>query len=179
MKISITGERARLIDKEIITSGSVGYQLELEFDAEWDGLSKTAVFQSGDTAVSVILNPSATSVIVPWEVLQTPNLELLVGIYGFTLADDETVTKATPTIYCKVGKIQVGTDPNDADPPMPSPTGTLIEQLQQEVERLDEEKADKTYVDAHIDDTDVHTTVEEKESWDTKNKMPDRAKERI
>ena len=45
--------------RELVTSGSVNvYQVEFTFSADWEGMTKTAVFRAGDVSRSVPLEAS-------------------------------------------------------------------------------------------------------------------------
>ena len=110
IKIDVIGNVARVIEKPSrITSGTVGLPIEFTFDSQWKGLRKVAVFKAGDI-IKVVDNPEAGT-IVPWEVLEKPNVWLYVGVYG-TNADGSIVI---PTTWTNVSVIQVGVNP-DGDP---------------------------------------------------------------
>lgn len=106
--------------REMLTSGSVNvYQAQFEFSADWDGLTRTAVFQAGSVSRSVLLDESGTCT-VPWEVLKTPGISLAAGVYGEK--DGEVVL---PTIWARLGLIMEGAAPGEDDQP---PTPDLWEQ---------------------------------------------------
>lgn len=110
IKIEVTGNIARVIEKPSrITSGTVGLPVEFTFDSQWDGLKKVAVFRGGNI-VKTVDNPEEGTT-VPWEVLETPNVFLSVGVYGTN--DDGTVV--IPTMWANVRVISVGANP-DGDP---------------------------------------------------------------
>lgn len=100
---------------EIITSGSVNvYDIRFGFSEDWDGLSKTAVFRSGQKTVSVLLSETGACSI-PWEVLSKPDLHLEAGVYG-TKGEDIVL----PTVWADLGAIKPGVIPGDeARPPTP------------------------------------------------------------
>lgn len=102
-------------EKEPVTSGSVNvYQAQFEFSDDWDGLTRTAVFQAGSVSRSVLLDESGTCT-VPWEVLKTPRISLAAGVCGEK--DGDVVL---PTVWAWLGLIMEGAAPGeDAQPPTP------------------------------------------------------------
>lgn len=120
-----------LKEREPITSGSVNaYQVGFEFSADWDGLTKTAVFRAGDQVVSILLDDSGECGI-PWEVLQTPALRLDVGVYG-----EHSGETVLPTVWTSLGIILKGVDvPAEGQTP---PTPEIWEQeLAKKGDRID------------------------------------------
>jgi hypothetical protein len=110
IKIEVTGNIARVIEKpKKITSGTVGLPVEVSFDSQWDGLSKTIVFQAG--CVCKVVDVTPTEMVVPWEVLEKPGNWLCIGAYGAN--KDNTI--AIPTTWANVCVINIGTNP-DGDP---------------------------------------------------------------
>ena len=94
--------RLHVRSQEPITSGSVNvYPVRFAFSAEWDGLSRTAVFKAGADGepVSVLLDASSECTI-PWEILTEKGPLLMAGVYG-TDASGEIVL---PTIWVSLGK---------------------------------------------------------------------------
>ncbi len=107
--------------KEMLTSGSRNvYEVQFLFDDDWDGLTKTAVFHAGDRTFSVQIDDSGKCVIL-WEVLQTANRQLQIGIYG-TRGTDTVL----PTVWAGIGAIQQGTVLGEMARP---PTPGIYEQL--------------------------------------------------
>lgn len=131
IKIEVTGNIARVIEKPMrITAGTVGLPVEFVFDSQWDGLSKTAVFQAGH--VCKIVDSLDTKTVVPWEVLTIPGAWLSIGAYGVN-ADGSV---AIPTIWVNVSAINISAHPNGdpaADPSLP-----IYQKLLNEVEELRE-----------------------------------------
>lgn len=110
IKIEVIGNIARVTKKPgRITSGTVGLPVEFSFDSQWDGLSKTAVFEGGD--VQKVVDSLEYETVVPWEVLANPGPWLSIGVYGVN-ADGSA---AIPTIWANVGPIHVGVN-TDGDP---------------------------------------------------------------
>lgn len=101
--------------REMLTSGSVNvYPVRFGFSAEWDGLTRTAVFQGGGVSRSVLLGEDNEAVI-PWEVLEKAGCYLTAGVYG---TRGETVV--LPTIWANLGLIQEGAVPGEeSHPPTP------------------------------------------------------------
>ena len=105
----------RCVQSEPLTSGMVGQPIELEYSADFDGLTLTAVFTNGKTTIDV-LNPGAQCMI-PHEVLDTVGEVVKVGIYA--VRGDELVI---PTVYANIGTVLKGADPSgdvSADPTLP------------------------------------------------------------
>ena len=92
-----------VMEREPVTSGAMNTNaVRFEFSPDWDGLSRTAVFQSGSREVSVLLDRSGTCV-VPWEVLTQPGRYLIAGVYA------------------NLGLILEGAITGDAPEPVPPP----------------------------------------------------------
>lgn len=101
--------------REPVTSGSVNvYPVQFEFSADWNGLSRTAVFRAGGESRAVLLGDD-NETIVPWEVLQKPGVYLFVGVYG-----TQGGNVVLPTVWGSCGMILEGASPGDeAQPPTP------------------------------------------------------------
>lgn len=102
-------------EKEPVTSGSVNvYTVKFEFSQDWDGLTRKAVFRAGSVSVTVLLDADGLCT-VPWEVLKTPGLSLMAGVFG---CGEET---ALPTVWARLGLIFRGVpgDSPGAQPPTP------------------------------------------------------------
>ena len=102
-------------NREPVVSGSVNvYQARFSFSADWDGLTRMAVFLSGGETVSILLNETDTC-LIPWEVLVKPGVRLKVGVYG-TRGEDVVL----PTVWADCGFILEGAAPGkDTQPPSP------------------------------------------------------------
>lgn len=123
-----SGADGCMVVAETLTTGMVGKEVKLEFTADWDGLSKTAVFMAGEVTRDVA-GVSGTAVI-PAEVLAVPLQQLYVGIYG--VSGDGTVT---PTIRAAGPVILPGIDPSgdagtEPDLPVWAQLQTRIDDLQ-------------------------------------------------
>lgn len=81
IRYMVDGQRLLAIDKWVPVAGTAGaYTLHFTFSDDWEGLTRHAVFKSGDTEVASIIN-SDSECSVPWEVLTEPGW-LSVGVYG-------------------------------------------------------------------------------------------------
>lgn len=120
IKIRINTRNATLVEKETITSGSVGIAVHFEFSDDWEGLAKTAVFSDGTITKDVVL--TTNECFIPPECLTTEGRSLRIGIYG---TNDENIV--IPTIYCWIGQIKKGTEIS-GDPSIP-PTPSVVEQI--------------------------------------------------
>lgn len=101
--------------RELVTSGSVeAYNVRFQFSDDWSGMSRTAIFRAGTESRAVLLEDDDT-VVVPWEVLATPNVQLFCGTYG---TKEQHVV--LPTIWADLGLIREGAVPGEtAQPPTP------------------------------------------------------------
>lgn len=104
-----------LRERETLTSSSVNiYRVRFSFSADWDGLDKIAVFQTGEGSWSMLLNET-NECIIPWEALKKPSLNLLCGVYGTREGNI-----VLPTIWSSLGQIICGATPGeDVQPPTP------------------------------------------------------------
>ena len=112
---------------KVITSGTVGFPVEISFDDSWKDLDRLVLFRADDVTVTT-KDPK----VIPWEVLEKPRVYLQIGVYGIN-ADG---TYAIPTMWTSVCMISVGTDP-EADPAM-DPTLPVWQELLDRVEDLEE-----------------------------------------
>ena len=102
MKILCTRRQARLVGGQLITSGSVGIEVDFEFSEDWQGTAKIAVFSGSGVTKDVILGEDRC--IIPHECLEKHGGHLVVGVYGYRLEDD-VKTIVIPTVYANIGKI--------------------------------------------------------------------------
>ena len=74
-------------DRNAVVAGAVNhYELNISFDDDWDGLTKTVVLENGDVKVELLYTGGLT---LPWEVCREGGL--LVSVRGTkTLADGRT-----------------------------------------------------------------------------------------
>lgn len=101
--------------QELLVEGAVNVNIvQFVFSSDWDGLTKTAVFQAGSYKYSVLLDESNEAPI-PWEALQNPRRTLYAGVYG---TNGESLV--LPTIWASLGTIQEGASPGEnTQPPTP------------------------------------------------------------
>ena len=118
IQISVDTRRAVVTNKETLTVGSAGIQVQFTLSEDWDALSKLAVFRVGDdgTKVDVVLGESLTCVVPP-EVLTQEDEVLFIGIYG---ANGQG-TIIIPTIWASAGVVKPGTVPNTPANAQPTP----------------------------------------------------------
>lgn len=121
--LSASKVHLNVCQRETVTSGSVNvYLVQFEFNGDWDGLDKTAVFQSGDDKVSVVLCES-NQCQIPWEVLENPRRSLEAGVYG---TKDGTVV--LPTIWAQLGTIKEGCSlGTNTQPPTPDVYSQILD----------------------------------------------------
>lgn len=125
IKVYISGNHADVIEREPLTSGTVGKVIFFDFTEEWQSLTKYAVFEGSGRRIALV--NIGNSCIIPHEVLAKHGGALRVGVYGRT-ADGSA---ATPTVYAQLGIIQRGADPN-ADPST-KPTLPVWAQIQAQI----------------------------------------------
>lgn len=142
MIVSINSHSAFVKKSGVITTGSIGYKIYLEFSDDWKNLSKTCVFSGSDTVKDVLI--SGHSVVIPWECL-TKTGELTMGVYG--VGTDVTI----PTIYCSLGNVRAGTDPSGDE--STTPTLPVYSQLQAVVNSVREDMDNFSVPDADIDES--------------------------
>lgn len=121
-ELNIDTRIASVKRREKITAGSVGIQCRFAFSAEWDGLGKTAVFETDKHKIAVVLNTPAVT--IPWEVCEEADLDVIVGVYG----TNGNGTIVIPTIYAKLGTVAVGTTTDGAENAQ-TPTATDVQQI--------------------------------------------------
>ena len=98
------------------------YTVAFSFDSIWDGLDRTAVFQAGDSKISVILDDT-NQCQIPWEVLENPRRTLEVGVYG-----TRNGTVVLPTVWVSLGEIKQGVSLGDNNqPPTPDVYGQILQ----------------------------------------------------
>jgi len=99
-----------------LTSGSAGvYSVRFEFSTDWEGLSRTAVFQADGEPARMLLDESGECGI-PREVLVKPGVRLKAGVYG--VQGGEIVL---PTIWADLGEILRGVAMPDGGTYPPTP----------------------------------------------------------
>ena len=141
IKLRVSGNVAEITEcPEIITSGTVGLPVEFAFDESWEDLNRLAVFRAGDMTLTV-----EEPAVVPWEVLETPNVWLKIGVYGVN-ADGTVVI---PTLWANVCVIHTGANPDGES--AAAPTLTVGQKLLSEVSGIAAgAAAAAAAVDSHI-----------------------------
>ncbi len=110
-----------VVRRELMTSGSVQvYPVKFTFDQEWDGLTRTACFKAGATAVSVLLDDT-NECVIPWEITAQAGVAVQAGVYG--LGEEGAVV--LPTVWGKLGMVELGAEPGDN---AQDPTASVYEQ---------------------------------------------------
>lgn len=125
IEITANTRRAIVTNKELLTTGSAGIQVQFTLSEDWNGLVKLVVFRVGDEGESIdVALDSTLTCIVPSEVLVDNGEVLFIGIYG-TNGDNTVII---PTIWASAGVIRPGTLPNS--PSTPAPTPDIVTQIQ-------------------------------------------------
>ena len=104
---------------EVLTAGMVKVaSVRFVFSADWDGLTKTAVFTNGRTTVDVLPEKwDGDTVAVAPEVLAVAGRYARVGVYGTNASG-----VVLPTVWATLGKVQPAADPSgdaSTDPTLP------------------------------------------------------------
>ena len=129
-KIKMTFSGRDCVDKSVslVTTGSVGtVTAEFDFDAEWDGFARTAIFAAGDTVKRVVLD-DANACVVPWEVL-TNSKQLTIGVVG--TSGNRVLPSVPVTIPIIEGVCNGGTPPDDPTPDIYAQLLDLAKETQQ------------------------------------------------
>lgn len=107
--------------KEWITTGSSGIQVQFLFSDDWEGLSKFAVFRNAEIEESVIpiALPSSNLTELPAEncAAEYVDEKVYVGVYG----TDGIGHIIIPTIWVSLGVLKEGAAYEGMDPPQPTP----------------------------------------------------------
>ena len=107
--------------KEWLTTGSSGIQVQFLFSDDWDGLSKFAVFRNAEIEESVIpiALPSSNLTELPAEncAAEYVDEKVYVGVYG----TDGLGHIIIPTIWVSLGVLKEGASYEGMDPPQPTP----------------------------------------------------------
>lgn len=107
--------------KEWLTTGSSGIQVQFLFSEDWNGLSKFAVFRNAEIEESVIpiALPSSNLTELPAEncAAEYVDEKVYVGVYG----TDGLGHIIIPTIWVSLGVLKEGAAYEGMDPPQPTP----------------------------------------------------------
>lgn len=124
LTFAFTGVSGEMTVTDVLTSGMVGREVQIDLSGDWEGLYKTAVFSAGMVTRAVPLGGS--TVAIPWEVLVSPFHKLMVGICG----TDADGTVVIPTILAEGPVIRMGADPHameGTEPELPLGAVTLTD----------------------------------------------------
>ena len=138
-KTTITRAEPALIPK-----GIIGAVVKLSFSAEWEGLTKTAVFRAGEVTKDVADIQDA--VVIPTECTREEGELLQLGIYGV----DAQGTVAIPTLWASIGRITEAADPSGdetTDPSLP-----VWAQVLEMVKQLEEQGVTQNEVEQAVKD---------------------------
>lgn len=111
-----SGTEGKMTEKEILTAGTAGREVKLEFTEDWDGLSKILVFSNGVITRDVLY--TGENVTIPREILKKPLKRLTVGVYGVSPGGSVVI----PTLRAQGPLILPGVDPAgdpNLDPELP------------------------------------------------------------
>ena len=132
IKLTVSGAKATAIVDGVLTSGSVGIPVTIEYDSIWDGLAKNLMCATGKWhpagAPKAIINIDGSAAVAP-EALIADN-HLYLGVEGRN-ADGTLVICST---WADCGTVFAGADTN-ADPSV-QPTAPVWAQLRAEIEQL-------------------------------------------
>lgn len=113
-RIQISGVKAKVLTKKIITAGMIGAEVYIEYtDPAWDKLNKTVVFNGN--VIKDVIKPGVI-VPVPPETIASPSRHLYVGVYG----TDTNNNTAIPTLWADLGEVHTAADPSDDSSTNPS-----------------------------------------------------------
>ena len=110
--------------REKITAGSVGIEIQFEFSSDWEGLSRTAVFETDKRKIAKFLSSGTSAIEIPWEICEEAGLDAVVGIYG----TDDAGRIVIPTVYAKLGTVSVGATRTGAENAK-TPTASDVQQI--------------------------------------------------
>lgn len=124
--------------EELMTSGSVKTNfIQFVFSEDWNGLTKTAIFQTKKISIPVIVD-GEDKVAIPWEAMAFPKEEIKFGVYGVRFDDESTEDVdeeiVLPTIWGSLGKVVEGVLVEC--PPITEPTKDAYLQLLDYIKNL-------------------------------------------
>jgi len=119
--VAANTRRALVGQKEWITTGSSGIQVQFLFSDDWEGLSKFAVFRNAEIEESKIpiALPESNLTELPAEncAAEYVDEKVYVGVYG----SDGLGHIIIPTIWVSLGILKEGAAYEGMDPPQPTP----------------------------------------------------------
>lgn len=157
IQLIVTGRKPSVTVTDPLTTSSVGMPVEVELDADFDGLTAVVCFKAGEAAADVAMlgNP----VTVPAQCLTEAGVPLHVGVY----ARNGEGTVVIPTVWANCGTIRQGTTPSGIDPAEPETDWTAqVQQAAQDARDTAERLAEQ--VDGW--ETDIASAVSGAEKVD-------------
>lgn len=119
--VAANTRQALVGQKEWITTGSSGIQVQFLFSDDWEGLSKFAVFRNAEIEESKIpiALPESNLTELPAEncAAEYVDEKVYVGVYG----SDGLGHIIIPTIWVSLGILKEGAAYEGMDPPQPTP----------------------------------------------------------
>lgn len=128
----------KIDQEELMTSGSVKTNfIQFVFSEDWEGLTKTAIFQTKKVSIPVIVD-GEDKVAIPWEAMAFPKEEIKFGVYGVRFDDESTEDVdeeiVLPTIWGSLGKVVEGVLVES--PPITEPTKDAYLRLLEYIKNL-------------------------------------------
>ena len=107
LKFSVKDKLITRLDCNTVVDGVVNqYEFQIRFDSDWDGLTKTVVWENGGTKVEMLYMDGLT---LPWEVCREGGL--LLSVNGAkTLADGRTQVVRTARVTRPIQVVPHGGD---------------------------------------------------------------------
>lgn len=105
LTFDFTGVSGSMTERERLTSGMVGKQVQINLSEDWADLTCTVVFVAGDICRTAEM--SEDPITIPEDILRYPFRKLLVGVCG----TNEDGTLVVPTILAEGPFIEIGADP--------------------------------------------------------------------
>jgi len=157
LHLQANGRAAYVSTDEPITTDSVGMPVEVELDADFDGLSAVVCFRAGEATADVAM--LGDPVTVPAQCLTEVGVPLHVGVYARNAAGDVVI----PTVWANCGTVRQGALPSGVDPAQPEPDWTAqVQQAAQDAHDTAERLAEQ--VDGW--ESDIASAVSGAESVD-------------
>lgn len=114
-----------------LTSGSVGTVVQFYFSSDWDGLNRTAVFETSAYQKETAELSADNSAVIPESVMAQDGVTLFIGVYGTNGGGSIVV----PTVYANCGEIKTGANTEPGGEPV---TPSQAQQLQNQIDDLDD-----------------------------------------
>lgn len=113
-----------------LTSGCVGTVVQFYFSSDWDGLNRTAVFETSAYQKETAELSADNSAVIPESVMVQDGVTLFIGVYGTNGGGSIVV----PTVYANCGEIKTGANTEPGGEPV---TPSQAQQLQNQIDDLD------------------------------------------